>query len=121
MAQNNDRVDEFYRAAISAGARGNISPRAGVEYYPGYFGRNLDGNRPHLGPGLEWSPAERRSRLAIFAKLLIVKIDSTWRIPGIATSTREPLKQLPGLSSMNYSGNNRLGYTIRIKRHELER
>ena len=81
MAQNNDRVDEFYRAAISAGARENISPRAGVEYYPGYFGRNLDGNRPHLGPGLEWSPAERRSRLAIFAKLLIVKIDSTWRIP----------------------------------------
>lgn len=35
------------------------------------FGRNLDGNRPHLGPGLVWLPAERRSRLALFAKLLV--------------------------------------------------
>jgi hypothetical protein len=35
------------------------------------FGRNLDGNRPHLGPGLVWLPAERRSRLGILAKLLV--------------------------------------------------
>jgi hypothetical protein len=35
------------------------------------FGRNLDGNRPHLGPGLVWLPAEKRSRLALFAKLLV--------------------------------------------------
>ena len=34
MAENNGKVDEFYRAAISAGARDNISPRARVEYYP---------------------------------------------------------------------------------------
>jgi catechol 2,3-dioxygenase-like lactoylglutathione lyase family enzyme len=27
VAENNDRVDEFYRAAIAAGARDNISPR----------------------------------------------------------------------------------------------
>ena len=37
MAESNQKVDEFYRAAISAGARGNISPRARVEYYPGYY------------------------------------------------------------------------------------
>ena len=36
MAENNGKVDEFYRAAMSAGARDNISPRARVEYYPGY-------------------------------------------------------------------------------------
>src|ERR1035438_4156466 len=31
MAGNNDTVDEFYSAAISAGARDNISPRVRVE------------------------------------------------------------------------------------------
>jgi predicted lactoylglutathione lyase len=36
VAENNKKVDEFYRAAISAGARDNISPRARIEYYPGY-------------------------------------------------------------------------------------
>jgi hypothetical protein len=27
MAEDEDKVDEFYKAAISAGARDNISPR----------------------------------------------------------------------------------------------
>jgi hypothetical protein len=35
------------------------------------FGRNLDQDRPHLGPGLVWLPAEQRSRLASLAKLLV--------------------------------------------------
>ena len=35
------------------------------------FGRNLDDDRPHLGPGLVWLPAEQRSRLASIAKLLV--------------------------------------------------
>jgi len=35
--ENNDKVDEFYRAPISAGAGDNISPRARMEYYPGYY------------------------------------------------------------------------------------
>jgi hypothetical protein len=35
------------------------------------FGRNLDGNRPHLGPDLVWMPAEQRSRLGLLAKLLV--------------------------------------------------
>ena len=33
--------DEFYRAAISAGARDNISPRARLEYYPGYYAADI--------------------------------------------------------------------------------
>jgi catechol 2,3-dioxygenase-like lactoylglutathione lyase family enzyme len=41
MAENNAQVDEFYRAAISAGARDNISPRARVEYYPGYYAADV--------------------------------------------------------------------------------
>ena len=36
VAENNNKVDEFYDAAMSAGARDNISPRARLEYYPGY-------------------------------------------------------------------------------------
>jgi hypothetical protein len=35
------------------------------------FGRNLDQDRPHLGPGLVWLPPEQRSRLASLAKLLV--------------------------------------------------
>ena len=35
------------------------------------FGRNLDQDRPHLGPGLVWLPPENRSRLASLAKLLV--------------------------------------------------
>jgi hypothetical protein len=35
------------------------------------FGRNLDRERPHLGPGLTWLPAEPRSRLASLAILLV--------------------------------------------------
>lgn len=35
------------------------------------FGRNLDQDRPHLGPGLVWLPAEQRSRLASLAKLIV--------------------------------------------------
>jgi hypothetical protein len=35
------------------------------------FGRNLDDDRPHLGPGRIWYPAERASRLASLAALLV--------------------------------------------------
>jgi hypothetical protein len=41
MAENNGKVDEFYRVAMSAGARDNISPRARVEYYPGYYAADI--------------------------------------------------------------------------------
>jgi hypothetical protein len=35
------------------------------------FGRNLDDDRPHLGPGLVWRPAERASQLMSLAGLLV--------------------------------------------------
>jgi len=35
------------------------------------FGRNLDDDRPHLGPGLVWLPAEPASQLASLAGLLV--------------------------------------------------
>jgi hypothetical protein len=35
------------------------------------FGRNLDDDRPHLGPGLVWHPAQPASRLAALAGLLV--------------------------------------------------
>jgi catechol 2,3-dioxygenase-like lactoylglutathione lyase family enzyme len=41
VAENTAKVDEFYSAAISAGARENISPRARVEYYPGYYAADV--------------------------------------------------------------------------------
>jgi hypothetical protein len=35
------------------------------------FGRNLDQDRPHLGPNLVWLPAEQHSRLSSLAKLIV--------------------------------------------------
>ena len=35
------------------------------------FGRNLDQDRPHLGPSLVWLPAEQRSRLSALTKLIV--------------------------------------------------
>jgi hypothetical protein len=47
-------------------------PAAVVSLFtPAIFDRNLDDDRPHLGPGLVWLPAEHRWRLATIAKLLV--------------------------------------------------
>jgi hypothetical protein len=35
------------------------------------FGRNLDDDRPHLAPGLDWRPAEHASRVMALAGLLV--------------------------------------------------
>jgi hypothetical protein len=35
------------------------------------FGRNLDQDRPHLGPDLVWLPAQQRSRLASLTKMVV--------------------------------------------------
>lgn len=40
-ADNDAAVDAFYNAAIAAGARDNISPRARLEYYPGYYAADV--------------------------------------------------------------------------------
>lgn len=41
MAENKSQVDEFYEAAMSAGARDNISPRARLEYSPEYYAADV--------------------------------------------------------------------------------
>ena len=41
VAPDNAKVDEFYNAALAAGARDNISPRARLEYYPGYYAADV--------------------------------------------------------------------------------
>ena len=41
MAETNAKVDEFYAAAIAAGAKDNISPRSRVEYYAGYYAADV--------------------------------------------------------------------------------
>jgi len=41
IAENNKAVDAFYKAAVAAGAKNNISPRARLEYYPGYYAADV--------------------------------------------------------------------------------
>jgi lysophospholipase L1-like esterase len=60
-------------------------------FSPALLDRNLDDDRPHLGPGLVWMPAENRWRLAALARR-VVRYRSTETIErGIAT-TREILR-----------------------------
>lgn len=40
-------------------------------FTPGLFDRNLDEDRPHLGPGLVWLPTKPRLRLAMIASWLV--------------------------------------------------
>ncbi len=40
-------------------------------FMPGLFDRNLDDDRPHVGPGLVWLPAKPRLRLAMIASWLV--------------------------------------------------
>jgi hypothetical protein len=54
------------------------------------FGRNLDDDRPHLGPGLVWLPAEQHGRLASLATMLVrYRTDDT--VERGVTVTREVL------------------------------
>lgn len=60
-------------------------------FAPALFDRNLDDDRPHLGPGLFWQPPETRWRLATIAKLL-VRYRSSEAIERGMTVTREVLR-----------------------------
>jgi hypothetical protein len=61
------------------------------------FGRNLDQDRPHLGPGLIWLPAEQRSRLSSLAKLVVpYRADRT--VERGVTVTREALRATSNLA-----------------------
>ena len=61
------------------------------------FGRNLDDDRPHLGPGLVWLAAEQRGRLASIARLLVpYRGDET--IERGVLATREVLRATSALA-----------------------
>jgi hypothetical protein len=59
-------------------------------FAPALFDRNLDDDRPHLGPGLVWLPAEHRWRLAAVARWLVPYRSDDAIERGIA-ATREVL------------------------------
>jgi len=61
------------------------------------FGRNLDDDRPHLGPGLVWAPAEPHDRLASLATLLVPFRSESTVERGIAV-TREVLRATAALA-----------------------
>jgi hypothetical protein len=61
------------------------------------FGRNLDDDRPHLGPGLVWLPAQRPSRVMLLASMLVpYRTDATVE-RGVAM-TREVLRATTDLA-----------------------
>jgi hypothetical protein len=55
------------------------------------FGRNVDDDRPHLGPGLVWLPAQPASRLMAIAGLVVPYRRDETIANGIAT-TRDVLR-----------------------------
>lgn len=61
------------------------------------FGRNLDEDRPHLGPGLEWRPAVPSSRLMALARL-IVPFRRTATVDRGVRTTRETLAAIASLA-----------------------
>jgi hypothetical protein len=61
------------------------------------FGRNLDDDRPHLGPGLVWLPAHERGRLASIAGILIPYRSDAVVERGVAV-TRELLRAIVALA-----------------------
>jgi len=68
-----------------------------ILFAPSLFDRNLDDDRPHLGRGLRWQPAERRWRLAAIAKRL-VRYRSTAAIEEGMEVTREVLRATVALA-----------------------
>jgi len=63
------------------------------------FGRNLDQDRPHLGPDLVWLPAEQRPRLSSLAKLIVPYRADTTVERGV-TVTRQELCATNDLTRM---------------------
>ncbi len=61
------------------------------------FGRNLDRDRPHLGPGLVWLPAEQQGRLKSLATLLVPYRSDATVERGISL-TREVLRAIVDLA-----------------------
>jgi hypothetical protein len=62
------------------------------------LGRNLDDNRPHLGPGLVWLPAVTHTRVMSLATLIVPFRRETTIERGIAV-TREVLRATAALAT----------------------
>ena len=67
-------------------------------FMPALFGRNLDDNRPHLGPGLTWLPAVPHTRLMSLATLIVPFRRQTTVQRGIAV-TSEVLRATAALAT----------------------
>ena len=67
-------------------------------FMPALLGRNLDDNRPHLGPGLIWLPPVRHTRLMSLATLIVPFRRETTVERGIAV-TSEVLRAAAALAS----------------------
>jgi hypothetical protein len=66
-------------------------------FMPGLFHRNLDTDRPHLGPGLAWRPPTRQPRLAeIFGRLVQYRSDR--RIAEGVAETQAQLRAMQALA-----------------------
>jgi len=66
-------------------------------FMPGLFHRNLDTDRPHLGPGLAWSPPKRQPRLAeIFGRLVQYRSDR--QIAAGVAQTQAELRAMQALA-----------------------
>jgi hypothetical protein len=71
-------------------------------FMPALFGRNLDDDRPHLGPGLVWLPPQNHGRLLTLAGLAVpYRRDETVE-RGIAV-TREVLRAVVELAAIRGS------------------
>jgi hypothetical protein len=66
-------------------------------FMPALFGRNLDPERPHLGPGLLWLPPVHRWRLESLARLIVPYHGEEVVDDGIAV-TREVLRGIVELA-----------------------
>jgi hypothetical protein len=68
-----------------------------VLYMTALFGRNLDDDRPHLGPGLTWLPPVQHARLTTLARLIVPFRRERTVERGIAV-TREALGAIVSLA-----------------------
>lgn len=66
-------------------------------FMPMLFGRNLDDDRPHLGPGLTWEPAVQHARLVSLARLFVPYRGTGEIVRGIAL-TRSVLRATADLA-----------------------
>ena len=66
-------------------------------FMPVLFGRNLDDDRPHLGPGLTWQPAVHHARLVSLVRLF-VPYRSEEEIARGAVLTRDVLRATADLA-----------------------